>query len=132
MELEDMSDDLIKKVAKDYMDGKLFGSWQMTGEEILRNGKLVFLPVGMSENCPPKGTDHVYAYYKSQIGNRGINGFPMFAEARFMSVNSFKKFRRLVESMEKALKEALGEDLTKTKITVKKKDKNENSKTTQK
>ena len=123
LELEDMSEDLIKKGAKDYMDGKLFGSWQMTGEQILQHGKLVFLPVGMSANCPPKGTEHVYAYYKSQIGNRGFNGFPMFAEARFMTPKDFIKFRTIVVRMEEAMKEALGEKVTKKTVTVRKKTK---------
>lgn len=70
---------------------------------------------------PPKGTEHVYAYYKSQLGTRGINGFPCFGEARFMTTKDFIKFKDIVDRANNAMKEALGEPVTKTKLKVKRK-----------
>ncbi len=82
----------LKQLALDYVENKIFGSWDIPKTEKSNIIGMVFLPIMFIEKKDiPKGLCHVYAYLKD-AGPRSINGYPIFWSCSFLNKKEFQEF----------------------------------------
>ena len=96
-----MTDKAIKNIVKLALAGKIFGSWQMTPEEIRQHGTMVFMPVALGAEIPD-GVAHAYAPIDDRVSSSGINGLPFFSSVAWIMDKDWGRFVELMKEAQAA------------------------------
>ncbi len=85
----------LKQLAIDIVEGKVFGSWMLKDPKDIG---MVFLPLIFAASKDFEGVDivSVYEYYDKALP-RGVNGYPCFASANFLSSKQVEEIQPLID-----------------------------------
>lgn len=103
-------DQELKKLALEYTEGKIFGSWNIHETDQKSVIGMVFMPITfMLKKDLPEDIAHVYAYMH-EAGPRSINGYPMFYSCYMLNEADYKKFVEYVNKIRKQREEFLNDE----------------------
>ena len=98
-----LSVDAVKQISREILYGEIFGSWQCP-ENLLT---VVFIPLAFTSRreldyIKRHKLFHCFGYIRN-AGKTAVNGFPIFTQCRFLSVDDFQRIQRHVGQLEVAL-----------------------------
>lgn len=101
-----LTKDEVRQLALDNMAGSVFGSWQMSQND-LQHIWCVFLPMIAMNDLHIKALErdevmHVYGHLSDAI-NRSINGMPIFHSFKVINADDLKrvnKMQQLIQALE--------------------------------
>ena len=93
MDLPSRSDDEIRALAVDVIEGKVFGSWMVPHEDSDLLGS-IFMVLNFLDLDGREDIGHVYEYL-GEAGGRGVNGYPSFMSIRYLNK---EECRRLADA----------------------------------
>lgn len=104
------TDEEIRKLALDIVEGQVFGSWMVLPTETHVIGS-VFMVLALSgkeyaESLARRKVVHVYEYL-DKAGPRTINGYPTFMSHHELTEDDIDKLQPLLERLQKQRKEFL-------------------------
>ena len=88
----------LKKLAEDIFDGKVFGTWDIKGEENLI--PMVFFVAAFAPEKIPKDTAHLFEYMENALP-RCVNGKPMFMSCRILTKKELPLVMKNLEILRK-------------------------------
>lgn len=101
-----MTDGAVRKLARDIIEGRAFGSWQIPPNAGVGIEQL-FIPLMLFDLVQTKrfqrdGVTHLYEYTEKALPMR-VNGYPMFHSFHCLDKQDFDRVMRLVGGMDEAL-----------------------------
>lgn len=110
-----MTNEEIYQVAKDYVDQKIFASFQIKKEEMDRLPQIFMCLLFLKKEDIEKLKNHAFIYeYYDKASPSGINGYPIFFSARWINKENYPKFieyvNKLKESENKLKEEIMNEN----------------------
>jgi hypothetical protein len=103
-------------VALEIVEGKIFGSWQLTNPDIELRLVFVVLLFCKKEDMPEDA--YVVYEYMANAGPGAINGLPIFYSCYFMTKAEFETVSNYVEEIKKLRKSFLTDNDEKPKTTI--------------
>ena len=85
----------LKILAKDIIEGKIFGTWLMTQQQLNEIARVIFIPIALGADVP-KETYHVYAPYSAVMGSHALNGFPFFSSCGILTQSEWEFIREIL------------------------------------
>jgi hypothetical protein len=105
--VDGLPDEVLKQIALDVTDGKIFGSWMLPETQVENLVHIVFMPLAFgAAKQLPEGTATLYEYL-DKSGPRTINGYPIFYSMKTLTLEDTNKLANYIQKIRTMKKEMM-------------------------